>query len=212
MAVSSAMPHLQKEIALLRQGYRFVAGLDEAGRGAWAGPVVAAAVILPLDQADLPARLAHLRDSKEMSPALRERLFDVIMAAALAVGVGQASAEQVDSLNVVGATRLAMQQAIAQLAIAPEALLLDHIKLPAVLLPQESFPKAENISLSVAAASVVAKVTRDRLMVELHATYPQYGFDRHKGYGTRQHRAALAQFGPAPCHRLSFQPLQALIP
>ncbi len=210
MAVSSAMPHLQKEIALLRQGYRFVAGLDEAGRGAWAGPVVAAAVILPLDQADLPARLAHLRDSKEMSPALRERLFDVIMAAALAVGVGQASAEQVDSLNVVGATRLAMQQAIAQLAIAPEALLLDHIKLPAVLLPQESFPKAENISLSVAAASVVAKVTRDRLMVELHATYPQYGFDRHKGYGTARHRAALAQFGPAPCHRLSFQPLQAL--
>jgi len=204
------MPHLQKEIALLRQGYRFVAGLDEAGRGAWAGPVVAAAVILPLDQADLPARLAHLRDSKEMSPALRERLFDVIMAAALAVGVGQASAEQVDSLNVVGATRLAMQQAIAQLAIAPEALLLDHIKLPAVLLPQESFPKAENISLSVAAASVVAKVTRDRLMVELHATYPQYGFDRHKGYGTARHRAALAQFGPAPCHRLSFQPLQAL--
>lgn len=206
------MPHLQKEIALLRQGYRFVAGLDEAGRGAWAGPVAAAAVILPLDQADLPARLAHLRDSKEMSPALRERLFDVIMAAALAVGVGQASAEQVDSLNVVGATRLAMQQAIAQLAIAPEALLLDHIKLPAVLLPQESFPKAENISLSVAAASVVAKVTRDRLMVELHATYPQYGFDRHKGYGTARHRAALAQFGPAPCHRLSFQPLQALIP
>ncbi len=212
MAVYSAMPHLQKEIALLRQGYRFVAGLDEAGRGAWAGPVVAAAVILPLDQADLPARLAHLRDSKEMSPALRDRLFDVIMAAAAAVGVGQASAEQVDSLNVVGATRLAMQQAIAQLAIAPEALLLDHIKLPAVLLPQQSFPKAENISLSVAAASVVAKVTRDRLMVELHATYPQYGFDRHKGYGTRQHRAALAQFGPAPCHRLSFQPLQALNP
>lgn len=210
MAVSNVRPHLQKEIALLRQGYRFVAGLDEAGRGAWAGPVVAAAVILPLDQPDLPARLAHLRDSKQMTPAQRERLFGIIQATAQAVGVGLASAQEVDALNVVGATRLAMQQAIAQLAIPPEALLLDHIKLPAVTLPQDAFPKAENISLSVAAASVVAKVTRDRLMVDLHAHYPRYGFDQHKGYGTAQHRAALAQYGPAPCHRLSFQPLQEL--
>ncbi len=204
------MPHLQKEIALLKQGYRFVAGLDEAGRGAWAGPVVAAAVILPLHRPNLPAQLTGLRDSKLLSPAQRERLFEVIQTTAAGWAVGLASAAQVDDLNVVGATRLAMQQALAALPIAPDYLLLDHLKLPAVPLPQDAFPKADNISLSVAAASVLAKVTRDRLMVELHRQYPQYAFDRHKGYGTQLHQTALAKFGPTPAHRLSYGPIRQI--
>ena len=205
------IPHLQKEIALLKQGYRFIAGLDEAGRGAWAGPVVAAAVILPLDQIDLPAQLTGLRDSKTLTPKQRERLFDQIHGVAIAAAAGVASAEQVDTLNVVGATRYAMAQALDRLAISPEYLLLDHIKLPDVDLPQDAFPKADNISLSVAAASVIAKVTRDRLMAEYHHTYPDYAFDRHKGYGTQAHRTALAQHGPCALHRMSFAPLRGLL-
>jgi ribonuclease HII len=202
------MPHLQKEIALLEQGYRFVAGLDEAGRGAWAGPVVAAAVILPLEEPDLQDRLAELKDSKQLSPARREQLFAQIHATAQAVGVGLATAAQVDTLNVVGATRFAMRQALTSLVINPNALLLDHIRLPQINILQDAFPKADNISLSVAAASVIAKVTRDRLMVDLHEEYPHYGFDRHKGYGTRQHRQALQTFGPVSIHRMSFGPLR----
>ena len=201
------LPTLQKEIALLEQGYRFVAGLDEAGRGAWAGPVVAAAVIFSPDQPDLAGVLSGLRDSKQMTPAQRERFFPRIHQTALAVGVGLASPDLVDKINVVGATRYAMQQALTNLALWPDFLLLDHLRLPAVNLPQDAFPKAENISLTVAAAAVIAKVTRDRLMVELHQQYPPYGFDRHKGYGTAVHRAALAQHGPCPLHRLSYKPL-----
>ncbi len=189
------------------QGFRFVAGLDEAGRGAWAGPVVAAAVILP---GNSPAALAGLRDSKQLSAGRREQLFEAVWQVALAVGVGQASPAEVDRLNVVGATRLAMHRALAELRQSPDFLLLDHIKLPQVTLPQQSFPKAENISLSVAAASVVAKVTRDRHMVALHDAFPQYGFNRHKGYGTAVHRAALAQHGPCAVHRHSYQPVAQL--
>jgi ribonuclease HII len=203
-------PTLQKEIALLKQGYRFVAGLDEAGRGAWAGPVVAAAVILPPDRPDLAGVLSGLRDSKQMTPAQREQFFPRIHQAALAVGVGLASPDLVDKINVVGATRYAMQQALANLALWPDFLLLDYLRLPAVNLPQDAFPKAENISLTVAAAAVIAKVTRDRLMVELSREYPSYGFDRHKGYGTAAHRAALTQHGPCPQHRLSYKPLALL--
>jgi ribonuclease HII len=201
-------PHLHKEIALLEQGYRFVAGLDEAGRGAWAGPVVAAAVILPLEQADLAAALAGLRDSKQLKPAEREQLFEIIQSTALACGVGIAPAETVDRLNVVGATRQAMTEALARLSLAPQYLLLDHLRLPAVMIPQDAFPKADNISLSVAAASVIAKVSRDRLMVQYHETYPAYAFDRHKGYGTKSHQLALAKWGPCPLHRMSYEPLK----
>jgi ribonuclease HII len=201
------MPHLHKEIALLRQGYHFVAGLDEAGRGAWAGPVVAAAVILPLDQPDLARLLSGLRDSKKLTPLARARLFDVIRDTALAVAVGQASAAEVDALNVVGATRQAMQHAVQDLSPPPAFLLIDHLRLPQLNIPQDAFAKADDISLTVAAASVIAKVTRDRLMAELHRLYPVYGFEAHKGYGTAQHQAALAQYGPCPLHRMSYQPV-----
>ncbi|GAB4453031.1 MAG: ribonuclease HII [Anaerolineae bacterium] len=204
---NTPFPHLEKELALQTQGFRFVAGLDEAGRGAWAGPVVAAAVILPPPAPSVAATLAGLRDSKQLSARQREQLFNVVVRVAVAVGVGQAGPEEVDRLNVVGATRLAMRRALAGLTPPPDYLLLDHITLPQVKLPQQSFPKAENISLSVAAASVVAKVTRDRHMVALHTEFPQYGFDRHKGYGTAAHRAALAQHGPCGVHRHSYQPV-----
>ncbi|MDX1523112.1 MAG: ribonuclease HII, partial [Anaerolineae bacterium] len=196
-----AKPHLKKEIALLKQGFRFIAGVDEAGRGAWAGPVVAAAVILPLERADLAAILSGLNDSKKLTPRQRESLFDIIQQIALAIGVGLASARMVDQINVVEATRQAMGQALAQLRIPPTYLLLDHLTLPATALPQQAFPKADGISLSVAAASVIAKVTRDRMLVDFNQTYPGYAFDRHKGYGTRLHQAALKQLGACPIHR-----------
>lgn len=210
MPLPYLQPHLQKEIALLEQGFRFIAGLDEAGRGAWAGPVVAAAVILPLERQDLAENLASLRDSKMLTPGQREALFEVIQQTALALAVGMAPAKMVDQLNVVGATRYAMEQALAQLPISPDYLLLDHLRLPGLQTPQDAFPKADATSLSVAAASVIAKVTRDRLMVDYHQRYPNYAFDRHKGYGTKAHQAALAKCGPCPLHRLSYEPLKLL--
>lgn len=203
-------PHLHKEVALLKQGYRFIAGLDEAGRGAWAGPVVAGAVILPLNRPDLTEALKGLDDSKKLRPVERERLFDLIQKTALSLAVGIAPPALVDQVNVVGATRYAMQQAIEALAVVPDHLLIDHLKLPEIRLPQTTFPKADSISLTVAAASVVAKVTRDRLMVEYGRTYPHYVFERHKGYGTPVHRLALMKHGPCPLHRLSYEPLKAL--
>lgn len=202
-------PHLQKEIALLKQGYYFVAGVDEAGRGAWAGPVVAAAVILPLDRPDLPEILTGLTDSKKLSANRRDLYFDLIQKVALTVAVGAAEPQEVDSLNVVGATRRAMTQAIHNLSPAPTYLLLDHLPLPDVPLPQQAFPRADSISLTVAAASVIAKVTRDRLMIEQHGRFPAYHFDRHKGYGTTLHRATLNQNGPCPIHRQSYEPVMA---
>lgn len=203
------LPHLNKEIALFQQGYRYVAGLDEAGRGAWAGPVVAAAVILPADRPHSLRQALHgLDDSKQLSWQERERLFTVIQQVALGIGVGLASPAVVDAINVVAATRCAMQQALEKLDPAPDYLLLDHLRLPAIALPQDAFPKADSISLTVAAASVIAKVTRDWLMVAYNQEYPGYAFDRHKGYGTRAHQLALAEHGPCPIHRLSYQPLR----
>lgn len=199
---------MHKEIALLKQGYRFIAGLDEAGRGAWAGPVVAAAVMLPIDQPAVAGRLTGLRDSKKLTPRRREHLYDIISDTALAMAVGTVEASTVDTINVVEATRQAMRQAIADLSLRPEYLLLDHIKLPTVDLAQDAFPKADAISLTVAAASVIAKVTRDRLMVAYHQRYPEYAFDRHKGYGTQYHRNALVRCGPCPLHRMSYAPLR----
>lgn len=201
-------PHLQKEIALLEQGYRFVAGLDEAGRGAWAGPVVAAAVILPLDRPNLSKILAGLSDSKKLTQEQRERFFGLIQETSLAFSVGTAPPAMVDEVNVIGATRHAMQQALANLGVAPDYLLLDYLNLPAINLPQDAFAKADSISLTVAAASVIAKVTRDRLMIRFNREYPGYAFDRHKGYGTQAHRLALASQGPCALHRLSYEPLK----
>jgi len=203
-------PGLEHERILQSQGYELIAGLDEAGRGAWAGPMYAAAVILPLDRSDLLAALNGVTDSKQLTPRQREALLPIIHAVALAVGVGTATAAEIDALGVAPATRLAMARAIDALSPAPEALLLDYITLPETGLPQRALPKADQRCLSVAAASIVAKVSRDRWMVELDRQFPGYGLTRHKGYGTAAHRAALARLGPSSVHRMSWTPLRAI--
>ncbi|WP_223258366.1 ribonuclease HII [Thermogemmatispora tikiterensis] len=222
-------PTLEEELALLAQGYRFIAGLDEAGRGCLAGPVVAAAVILPVEQlarltpaAETPEAESDqdsaalflrtkLRDSKQMTPAQRERMYAVIQQRALAVGVGIAPVELIDARNILEATRWAMREALAQLEVRPEALLLDALTLPGVPLPQRPLIKGDARCLSIAAASVIAKVTRDHLMERLHEEFPVYGFDRHKGYGTEAHLAALRRYGVSPHHRRSFAPVRELV-
>ena len=201
-------PDLSEELALAEAGHTHVAGIDEAGRGAWAGPVYAAAVVLPLERLDLVDLLEGVRDSKLLSPARREALLPIIKDVAVAVGVGWASPAEIDEMGIAAATRQAMARAIARLNGRVSALLIDYVRLPEVTLPQRVLPKADARCLSVAAASIVAKVTRDRLMVELEGRHPVYGFDRHKGYGTRQHREALARLGPAPIHRKSWRPIQ----
>lgn len=206
-----AGPGLVLERRLLRQGHRLIAGVDEVGRGAWAGPVVAAAVILPLGDGGLRAALRGVNDSKTLTARQRERLAGVIGEVAVAVGVGGAGSTEVDRHGLVAATRAAMQRAIAMLAQQPEALLIDAVNLaPLVPLPQLSPNYGDSLSLSIAAASIVAKVARDRWMAGLDERFPGYGFAQHKGYGTAAHSAALARLGACEAHRLSFAPIVRL--
>jgi len=203
-------PGLFLERRLLALGYRLMAGMDEAGRGAWAGPVVAAAVILPVDRPDLLPLLRGVNDSKKLTARQRERLGPQIESLAVAAGVGAASAAEIDRLGIVPATRLAMQRAVAALDPAPEALLVDAVDLTRLVpLPQHALCYGDAISLSIAAASILAKVNRDRLMARLEAHYPGYGFARHKGYGTAVHQAALKRLGASDIHRQSFAPVKA---
>ena len=216
LANKKSAPTLTEEMALYEQGYCFVAGLDEAGRGCLAGPVVAAAVILPLAPttepgADIVARLLGVNDSKQLNEATRERLYDVVMLNALSVGVGIGSVEVIDERNILQATKYAMCSALTQLTPPAQALLLDALLLPTIALPQRSIIKGDSRCLSIAAASIIAKVTRDRLMRRLHEEYPAYGFDQHKGYGTAAHLAALQQHGVTPHHRRSFAPVRELV-
>jgi ribonuclease HII len=203
-------PTLVAERYLFQQGYAAVAGLDEVGRGCLAGPVVAAAVILPLDD-DVERDLDGVRDSKQVSAARREKLAALIRRRAVAWGIGLSDVATIDSHNILRATRLAMMAALAQLSITPDALLLDAIRLPDVALPQTPLVKGDQRSLTIAAASILAKVARDDMMRALDATHPGYDFARHKGYGTAQHLAALARLGPCPAHRRSFAPIRALL-
>ena len=193
-------------------GGLLVAGLDEAGRGALAGPVVAAAVILPPPSAELLQQLSGVNDSKLVSAKTRERLLPIIQERAVACAVGISPATDVDRLGIIAATKQAMQAALDALDPAAEYLLIDgRIRLPRSLLPQESIIRGDSKSLSIAAASILAKVTRDRLMIALDSHYPQYGFARHKGYCTAQHRQALDSHGPSAEHRLTFAPLRATL-
>jgi ribonuclease HII len=187
------------ELAAWRRGLVRVVGVDEAGRGPLAGPVVAAAVILAPGR-----RIAGLDDSKLLAPAERERLFEVIARKALAVGVGEADPVTIDRANILVATRLAMQRALAALAVQPELVLTDFVDLAGLECPQRNLVHGDQRSASVAAASIVAKVTRDRLMDALGRQYPQYGFGQHKGYATPAHREAIWHHGPCPLHRRSF--------
>ena len=185
------------------RGFRRVAGVDEAGRGPLAGPVVAAAVILPRR-----CRLEGLRDSKLLSERQREHLYARLLTAAVDIGVGVVDAEVIDALNILEATRLAMVQAVHHLTPAPDYLLLDAIVLPGVAAEQRAVIKGDRLCRSIAAASIVAKVLRDRLMVRAHVRYPQYGFLAHKGYGTAEHLRQLERYGPCELHRRSFAPVR----
>jgi ribonuclease HII len=202
-------PTLMRENALSSEGYKLIAGIDEVGRGALAGPVVAAAVVLP-QSADY-ARLKDVRDSKEISPVRRDSLYGLIIDEALAIGIGIMSSQTIDSINILNATKLAMQQAIEQLACLPDFLLIDGMTIPRLNIGQKGIVKGDKLCLSIACASVVAKVTRDRIMVDLDAVYPNYGLARHKGYGTRHHLDCLKQHGPSPIHRFSFAPVKETI-
>jgi len=185
-----------------------VAGLDEAGRGAWAGPVYAAAVILPQSLMDLDG----VRDSKELTSRQRDDIIPRILDVAVAVGVGHAESQEIDARGIVPATRLAMCRALDALSVAAQALVIDYLRLPEIPLPQHAFPYADAHSLAVAAAGIIAKVKRDRWMMDVaECTYAGYDFARHKGYGTRQHREALAKLGVTPIHRRSFRPVARVI-
>lgn len=195
------MPDFSLESALWRRGLPRIAGVDEAGRGCLAGPVVAAAVVLAPD-----AHIDGLDDSKKLTPAARETLFEAIIADALAVGIGQGSPAEIDELNILHASLEAMRRAVRNLALAPDYLLIDGNRpIADAPWPQETVVKGDARSLSIAAASIVAKVTRDRLMVRLHDDYPEYGWAGHKGYPTASHYAALRTHGPSPHHRRSFR-------
>ncbi len=200
-------PNLDIEKEIWATGQRHVAGLDEAGRGAWAGPVVAAAVILPPSRGDLTDALAGVRDSKLLSPRQREAQIPVIRETCVAVGIGMASARFIDRCGIVAATQQAMLMALHNLLIPPQYLLIDALHLPGVSTPQRALPKGDLRVLSIAAASILAKVFRDHLMIALDRYRPGYAFASHKGYGTAAHHAALSLLGPSTVHRLSFAPM-----
>ena len=202
-------PTFDQEMGLHEQGYYFIAGIDEVGRGAIAGPVVAAAVVLPLS-INFPW-LSLVRDSKQLSPSKREFLLEQIQKAELPIGVGMVPQVYIDDYGIVKATQLAMSKAVEKLPFTPDFLLIDALPLPEVSLPQRSIFHGDQLSLSIACASIVAKVSRDRYMVELDNLYPNYGLARHKGYGTREHLLSLQQHGPCPLHRRSFAPVWRLI-
>ncbi len=179
--------------------YRYVCGIDEVGRGPLAGPVVACACILPKD-----SRILYINDSKKLSEKRREALFEQIMAEAVSVGIGQASWDRIDEINILNATYEAMREAIGKLNPAPDLCLNDAVTIPGVSITQVPIVKGDAKSMSIAAASIVAKVTRDHMMEEYDSEYPGYGFARNKGYGTAEHIAALKELGPTPIHRRSF--------
>lgn len=177
----------------------YICGIDEVGRGPLAGPVVAGAVILPKD-----CKILYINDSKKLSAAKREELYDIIMKEAVAVGIGMASPKRIDEINILQATYEAMREAISKLRVQPDILLNDAVTIPKVDIRQVPIIKGDAKSISIGAASIVAKVTRDRLMVEYDKYLPEYGFASNKGYGSAEHIEALKKFGPSPIHRASF--------
>ena len=187
------------EDSFYAEGVKVICGVDEAGRGPLAGPVCAAAVILP-EHLEIPG----LTDSKKLTDKKRRELFPIIKEQAIAYGIGMASQQEIDEINILQATFLAMQRALDQLGVKPDLALIDGNREKDFGLPVKTVVKGDSLSLNIAAASILAKVTRDDLMVELAETYPEYGFEIHKGYGTKAHYAALTAHGPSPIHRMSF--------
>ncbi|MFG6115137.1 ribonuclease HII [Halobacillus sp. MO56] len=211
---------LQKEHAMLlkyqemmefekkqyQHGHHFVAGIDEAGRGPLAGPVVAGCVVLHKDY-----YLEGLNDSKQLSPEKREKFFEQIVTDAFAYGSGIVTNEEIDRYNINQATKMAMTRAVENLGMTPDHVLIDAVKLEGLPCPSESLIKGDQRSVSIAAASIIAKVTRDRMMRAIHEEFPMYDFKANQGYGTSTHMEALEQFGPSPYHRRSFSPVAAAI-
>ena len=187
------------EQAAFEEGYELVCGVDEAGRGPLAGPVCAAAVVLPKG-----LEIEGLNDSKKLTDKRRRELYDVICEQAVAYGIAFADHKEIDEINILQATFHAMERAVEHLSVRPDIVLVDGNRAPSIPLPVKTVIKGDSLSASIAAASILAKVTRDRLMEQLDATYPQYGFAKNKGYGTAQHIAALKEYGPCPAHRRSF--------
>ena len=182
------------------KGFTQIAGVDEAGRGPLAGPVVSAAVILP-ENFNAPG----INDSKKLTPRKRDTLYDQIQEGAIAVGVGIVDNLQIDDINILQAALLSMAQAAGELSPAPDFLLIDGTFTTPAKIEQKAIPKGDALSISIAAASIIAKVTRDRIMADYHDRYPAYGFNRHKGYPTKAHKEAIARFGVSPIHRLTFK-------
>ena len=193
------MPDFSYEHAAKDKGYTLICGIDEAGRGPLSGPVVAAACILPLD-----VEIEGLNDSKKISAKKREKLFDIIREVAIDYAIGQASPEEIDRMNILNATMLAMRRAIAGLKTTPDFALVDGNCTRDFPIPATAVVSGDALSCSIAAASILAKVTRDRLCLADDAQYPEYGFAKHKGYGTAEHIAALRTYGPTPTHRRTF--------
>jgi len=203
--VNHQKPSFAEEKALKLQGYQFIAGVDEVGRGALMGPVLAAAVILP--DSFRACWKNRVRDSKQLSPEEREYLFDFIKEVAISFGIGESSNEVIDSIGIARATKLAMMSAIQQLNPSPQYLLIDYVHLEEIPLPQKGITHGDSLCFSIACASIIAKVTRDRLVTEMDKDYPGYGFAGHKGYGTEEHLKCLREKGPCRLHRRSFSPV-----
>jgi ribonuclease HII len=202
-------PSLAEEKALHKEGFRFIAGVDEVGRGALMGPVVAAAVIMP---ENIKARWkSRVRDSKQLSPEVREYLSPFIKETAISFGIGSTPNDIIDTVGIARATCLAMISAIQQLAPQPQFVLIDYVRLHELMIPQKGIIRGDSLCFSIACASIIAKVYRDHMVIEMDGDYPGYGFAGHKGYGTREHIACLREKGPCPLHRRSFRPLSDII-
>lgn len=193
------MNWLEYEQKAINRGYKFICGVDEAGRGPLAGPVYAAAVILPENTI-----IEGVNDSKKLSEKKREALFEVIKSEALSYSIAYSSVEEIESINILNATMLAMKRAVEGLDVKADYAMIDGNRLPDLSIDSEYIIKGDAKSMSIACASILAKVSRDRLLYKYAEEYPQYGFDKHKGYGTKAHTAAIKEYGPCPYHRLSF--------
>lgn len=194
------------ESRLKKRGFKLIAGIDEAGRGPLAGPVVAAAVILPSS-----ARIKGLNDSKKLTPGKRERLYSQIIKKATSFGIGIVNEKDIDRINILNATHLAMRHAVQRLEVTPDYLIIDgKRRIKTLDFPRQMIPSGDSMSSSIAAASIIAKVTRDRMMKSFDKEYPRYGFGRHMGYATKKHVRALRKYGPSPIHRRSFEPVASM--
>ena len=203
-------PNFEHELQLQAFGHKNIVGIDEAGRGPWAGPVTAGAVILPINDQTLNV-LQKVRDSKQLNHKKRERLYEEIVQVAIAWKVIHISSSEIDQIGILPATRMAMRYATENLDYKVDALLIDAVKFPEWDIPQRSLIKGDQRSLSIAAASILAKVTRDKLMKKFDQEFPGYSFAQHKGYGTKKHREALSVLGPCEIHRKSYQPIKDIL-